>query len=523
MVGRGRRIQREIGGPNHVVRAAQYVRMSTDHQQYSTQNQADAIRVYAVKHDIQIVKTYADEGKSGLNIERRDALKQLIEDVQGGRAEFDIILVYDVSRWGRFQDPDEGAFYEQICKQAGITVQFCAEQFVNDGSPVSTIIKGVKRAMAGEYSRELSAKVFAGQRRLIELGFRQGGQPGYGLRRRLVDHAGVDKGILDFRQQKSIQTDRVVLTAGPQGEVDVVREIYRRFVSDNQSENVIAETLNARGLVTDLGRPWTRGTVHQVLINEKYIGNNVWNRVSFKLKQRRVHNTSDTWVRAEGVFPAIVAREIFDAAQTIIKVRSFRLSDEEMLDALRRLRSKLGALSGLAIDEAEGLPSSSAYRSRFGSLLRAYHLVGYTPRRDYRYIEINRTLRAYHPGVVTDILARLRQAGCRPIQGPTTQLISIDDTLAISVIIARCRHTPGGAYRWRLRFDTSLEPDVTIAVRMDAHNRCPLDYYLFPRLDLAAKQLKLAEDNGLALDGYRFDSLDPFYEFMTPIQIVEAA
>ena len=102
-------------------------------------------------------------------------LKQLIDDVQTGNADFTTILVYDVSRWGRFQDADESAYYEYICKRAGISVHYCAEQFENDGSPVSTIVKGVKRAMAGEYSRELSAKVFAGQCRLIELGFRQGG------------------------------------------------------------------------------------------------------------------------------------------------------------------------------------------------------------------------------------------------------------------------------------------------------------------------------------------------------------
>ena len=87
----------------------------------------------------------------------------MIEDVQAKRADFTTILVYDVSRWGRFQDADESAYYEYICKRAGISVQYCAEQFENDGSPVSTIVKGVKRAMAGEYSRELSVKVFAGQ------------------------------------------------------------------------------------------------------------------------------------------------------------------------------------------------------------------------------------------------------------------------------------------------------------------------------------------------------------------------
>ncbi|MFC3119371.1 recombinase family protein [Jhaorihella thermophila] len=112
------------------------------------------------KRGIEIVKTYADDGKSGLSIGGRAALQQLIADVEAGAADFNVILVYDVSRWGRFQDADESAYYEYICKRAGIQVAYCAEQFENDGSPVSTIVKGVKRAMAGEYSRELSAKVF---------------------------------------------------------------------------------------------------------------------------------------------------------------------------------------------------------------------------------------------------------------------------------------------------------------------------------------------------------------------------
>ncbi len=172
------------------VRAAQYVRMSTEHQQYSTANQDDTIREYAEHRNFEIVKTYADEGKSGLNVAGRRAIQQLIEDVQNDRADFGAILVYDVSRWGRFQDADESAYYEYLCKRAGIAVHYCAEQFENDGGPTSTIIKSVKRAMASEYSRELSSKVFQGQCRLIELGYRQGGAAGFGLRRMLIDQCG---------------------------------------------------------------------------------------------------------------------------------------------------------------------------------------------------------------------------------------------------------------------------------------------------------------------------------------------
>ena len=194
------------------IRAVQYVRMSKEHQQYSIANQVDTIRLYAERHGIEIVRTYADEGRSGVTFKGRDGIKRLIADVQSGMPGFSTILVYDVSRWGRFQDADEGAYYEFLCKRSGITVQYCAEQFENDGGTVSTIIKGLKRGMAGEYSRELSAKVFTGQRRLITRGFRQGGPPGYGLRRLLIDEAGNPKDQLVRGQYKSIQTDRSFLS-----------------------------------------------------------------------------------------------------------------------------------------------------------------------------------------------------------------------------------------------------------------------------------------------------------------------
>src|SRR5215472_4126802 len=92
--------------PPELIRAAEYVRMSTEHQQYSTENQSKIIRQYAEQRGMTIIRTYADAGKSGLRIDGRDALKQLIQDVETGNADFSVILVYDVSRWGRFQDAD---------------------------------------------------------------------------------------------------------------------------------------------------------------------------------------------------------------------------------------------------------------------------------------------------------------------------------------------------------------------------------------------------------------------------------
>lgn len=101
--------------------AAQYLRKSTtEHQRYSIENQSAAIQAYAETHNIKIAHTYTDSGKSGLKMGNRDALKQLLLDVQSGTARYRAILVYDVSRWGRFQDADASAYYEYACKRAGI-------------------------------------------------------------------------------------------------------------------------------------------------------------------------------------------------------------------------------------------------------------------------------------------------------------------------------------------------------------------------------------------------------------------
>ena len=505
------------------LRAAEYVRMSTEHQQYSTQNQNDKIREYARQRGLVIVRTYADEGKSGLRIDGRTALQSLIRDVQEKTADFSVILVYDVSRWGRFQDADESAYYEYICRRAGIQVAYCAEQFENDGSPVSTIVKGVKRAMAGEYSRELSTKVFAGQCRLIELGFRQGGLAGFGLRRVLVDQSGEMKAVLAHGQQKSLQTDRVILRPGPEAEVQVVRQIYRWFIEDGLVEFEIAKRLNAIPVKTELGRDWTRATVHEVLTNEKYVGSNVYNRISFKLKKLRVVNPAEMWIRKDNAFEPLVDRDVFYTAQGFIRARARRYSDEELIERLRGLYRHRGFLSGVAIDETDGMPSSSAYTYRFGSLLRAYQLVGYTPARDYRYLELNRLLRRMHPQVIGDVEGRVAALGGHVVRDPITDLIDVNREFTVSVVLARCRRTAADACRWKIRLDTGLAPDITVAVRLDPSNQEAMDYYLLPWSEFATPRLSLAEHNAIEVESFRFESLDYLYGMAAQIRLERAA
>ena len=369
--------------------------------------------------------------------------------------------------------------------------------------------------MAGEYSRELSTKVFTGQCRLITLGYRQGGPAGYGLRRYLVNERNEPKALLAPGEHKSLQTDRVILVPGPDSEIETVRRMYQLFVLDRRSEREIATILNCRGEVAEQGKPWNRAVVRQILSNEKYIGNNLYNRVSFKLKKKRVVNTPDMWVRGIGAFEAVVDPGLFEAAQVIFAERARRFSDTDLLAMLSDLLAARGALSGIIIDEVESMPSTAAYRHRFGSLLRAYQLIGYHPRRDYRYVETNRQLRLMHPDVVASTIKGIEAIGGHAFVDETTDLLVVNHELTIALVIVRCQTTSAGSLRWRIRLDTGLRPDITVVVRLETDNHTARDYYLLPWIDVGqTPRFGLGEDNGVHLDAYRTEDLTSLYHLL---------
>jgi hypothetical protein len=122
--------------------------------------------------------------------------------------------------------------------------------------------------MGGEYSRELSVKVFAGQCRLSHLGFFQGGPPSFGLRRQLIDEHGHPKGLLKRGECKNLQSDRVILQPGPPHELELVRNVFRQFVLERKSDAAIARELNQKGVMNDYGRRWTAFSIRSILMNE---------------------------------------------------------------------------------------------------------------------------------------------------------------------------------------------------------------------------------------------------------------
>jgi DNA invertase Pin-like site-specific DNA recombinase len=301
--------------PANLVPAAQYLRMSTENQQYSLQNQADAIAKYAIEHSFEVVKTYSDAAKSGLWLQNRSGLKQLLKDVVEGQVVFRAVLVYDVSRWGRFQDADEAAHYEFMCKTSGVPVHYCAEQFPNDNSISGLLLKALKRTMAGEYSRELSVKVRAGQFRLATLGYKMGGHTPFGLRRQLLDLSGARKQLLSCGERKSIVNDRVTLVPGPPEEVAVVERIFHEFADEGKTLKAIATDLNREGILFTTGHRWTECTVSNVLKNPKYVGLQIWGRTTEYLSGNLTKLPKERWAICSHAFQPIISSDLFERAQ----------------------------------------------------------------------------------------------------------------------------------------------------------------------------------------------------------------
>lgn len=498
--------------------AAQYVRMSTEHQQYSLENQSIAIQNYGDEHGFEIVRTYSDAATSGLVLKNRAGLRQLLQDVVSGASSYRAILVYDVSRWGRFQDTDESAHYEFLCKSAGVPVHYCGETFSNDGSLPSLIMKALKRTMAGEYSRELGVKVFAGQKRLTLLGFKQGGVPGFGLRRMLVSASGMRKQELFLGERKSIATDRVILVPGPSNEVQTIREIYRMLISEKRSICGIARKLNSNGVPRPGHAKWDHYAIRDILTNPKYAGHAIIGRTTGKLYTPRVKVPRSGWIVKPGAFEPIIDAATFAEAQKAYNRRTFGTTDEELLDDLRRLLASEGKLTLSIIKNAADMASPSTYRNRFGSLRNSYKLIGYEYPGQYDRVDA----RIRTTAMRESFIAQIAQAFPNDVSivsrgGRWRSRLRLSRGLIVSVLIARSERVWKETRRWIVDPIQHERQFITLLARLDANNSSFLDFYVFPRIE-RPKRFQISLSDSWLNQGQRLDELSQFCDVVAKVR-----
>jgi DNA invertase Pin-like site-specific DNA recombinase len=488
--------------------AAQYVRMSTEHQQYSIDNQADAIARYAAQRGFRIVKTYSDAAKSGLQLKNRDGLKQLLREVVEGQQEFCAVLVYDVSRWGRFQDTDEAAHYEYLCKSAGVPVHYCAEMFANDNSFPALIQKTLKRMMAGEYSRELSVKVKTGLTRLARLGYKVGGTAPYGLRRQLLDKQGRPKQILEYGERKSLVEEHVTFVPGPPAEVAVMRRIFNEFVNERHSPKTIAASLNREGIPFLHGRRWLGGTIRIMLQNLHYMGMQVWGRTTEFLSSPTKRLPVEQWAICANAFQPIISPELFLRAQQVFANCTFRLSDDQLLQRLKQTLEAHGRLNADIIDKSQLCPGTTAYFRRFGNLQNAYERIGYNPLRSRKQATSRARGMLIRESFIRSILEAFPsqiEEGKRGSRLFKRFLRCRKTGLLIAVVVA-WRYWTGNGTSWRVRPRPTELKRPTIVALLDATNSRIESLRVFPRLfpqpqfNIRVGPLKDSPRTGFALE-----------------------
>jgi DNA invertase Pin-like site-specific DNA recombinase len=500
--------------------AAQYVRMSDEGQQFSIENQKAAIHEYAQRQGFEVVKTYADAGKSGVVLKHRDALRELLQDVLRGDAGYKAILVYDVSRWGRFPNNDEGAHYEFVCTQAGIPLHYCAEPFANDGTPSSSLLKALKRSMAAEFSRELSEKVFRGKSRLVRMGYWVGAQPGYGYRRMMVSADGKRKQKLKEGEHKSLTTDRIVLVLGPRKEVECVRHMFSMVMENRHGCTAIARDLNQRGIDLN-GRLWTHQDVFNIVTNPKYMGCNVWFRGSERLRGKRVRIQPESWVTKPGAFPAIVDQRTFEQVQATLPRDADRTwTDEEILGKLKRLFKAKGRLSERMIMKSSGMPAIYTIHRHLGSYRQIYKKVGYEFLEEdmFKGEQSERSLRLHRKIVrhITDLFPGKVVASHLPHR--FRSILLLNDGTIVSLLLCRSKQRARGKFHWAVDPAPAERDFITLVCRMNlAHDRV-YSYYLFPRIKHKSHQL-YRNDPWLA-EGIRLKNLS---EFLGAIETIRGA
>ena len=468
------------------IRAVAYVRMSREHQQYSPANQMAAIRQYADIHGMTILRIYSDEGISGLTLKQRAGLQRLLSDVASGNADFENILVYDISRWGRFQDTDEPAFYEYLCRLHRIEVIYVAEPFKNDHSTETTVVKAAKRAMAAHFSRDLSVKVSRAMCYLAALGYDQCGACIYGLKHVVVDLTGKPVTARERLSRKMVKTDRIVLAPGPKEEVRVVREMFRRYVDLGETAGQVAAYLNSCGFRTRRGRPWRSEHASYMLQCEKYIGTLVYNVTSGKMLSPRVLNDPALWIRVPNAFKGIIKPAVFQKARDrrVRELKSIRglrsLTNDEVLGRLRAFYEKHGSISVHAMRRHRFRPGPMAFVGRFGSLSAAYSLVGYQMGAQHDNWVERRRLIDLRVNVLREIREAVETKSRRMFWHRYGTTFQIGHRTSGALQLLKVVIGLDGNARWRHFARQYPNADVHVVGRLDDDDRTIRDYYVIP-------------------------------------------
>ena len=301
-------------------RAVTYLRCSSDKQKElgtSISAQRKMCRDYCGRLQYDIVREYVDDGISGTSTER-NALRSMLNDARA--KQFDVIVLYDTSRFDRSK---EGEMELHRVRQLGIKVDYVVlpMQYDQDGdlTPESALTESQIKSLDRYFSLKLGRDVLRGNKEVTSKGFRVGGSPPYGYRRKIVQDGSA--------QRSTIEPDPVM--------APIVREMFELKLSGLGDRKIVAHLNEKKIAAPRRGTGgWMSSTVRAILGNRAYIGEMVynkrkWRRDSQSQKRRPTPKSQSEWIVREGTHEGLISVDVFDRAQELRTPHAPRAKKQE--------------------------------------------------------------------------------------------------------------------------------------------------------------------------------------------------
>jgi DNA invertase Pin-like site-specific DNA recombinase len=286
------------------IRAVAYARVSSKEQadkELSIPAQLEAIRNYCKQKGWKLITEYIDAGKSAKTDERPEFQKMIAMAKRQNR-NFDVIIVHKVDRFSR--NRDDHVIYKSLLKKLGVSVYSVTEQ-TDPETPHGFLLEGIMEVISEFYNMNLKTETMKGMRENAKRGFHNGGIAPYAYKLSKVT--------------ESTGNTKTILVPGDEKEVATVKRIFHMYVYEGYGYKKIASILNEEGIPSATGILWSYSSVHDVLHNEVYIGNKIWNMHDYSTGKKK--KPEDQWIRQENTHTALVSQEVFNLVKAKSKTR----------------------------------------------------------------------------------------------------------------------------------------------------------------------------------------------------------
>ena len=309
--------------------AVMYLRLSKEDgektESNSISNQREMINSYARKNQITMVKEYVDDGYSGANFDRPN-FKEMIKAAYDRK--FNTIIVKDLSRFGR-DYIEAGKYIQRIFPENGLRFISINDNYDSKSAGMNDthLILPIKNFINDSYCRDISNKVKSSQKIKREKGDFISAFAPYGYKK-------------SEENKNKLVIDKEV--------ANIIKNIFDMKLM-GYSSKAIADELNHLGVLTPRkykesqgfkcngfqntkGGTWSVKTVNRIIENEVYIGNTLQGKsitLSYKNK-KQIDKEKEEWIRVENTHEAIISKEVFTIANTMLKrdLNNFRGKDK---------------------------------------------------------------------------------------------------------------------------------------------------------------------------------------------------